>query len=38
MLLKNNYKNSPVAVTTRNYKKAIRTGEEKFLNQVYDTN
>lgn len=31
MLLKNNYKNSPVAVTTRNYKKAIRTGEEKFL-------
>ena len=31
MLLKNDYKNSPVAVATRNYKKVIRTGEEKFL-------
>ena len=30
MLLENDYKNSPVAVATKNYKKATRTGEENF--------
>ena len=30
MLLENDYKNSPVAVATKNYKKPTRTGEENF--------